>query len=173
MRTSCSFSERLPCIVCNDSSPELARCACLFRSSASPSDADVEGGQAGLGDDSHGALPVPLISTPGEPIGIITLEDVMEELIQVRAEDTELLTPACGCNTVSGSPRRPCFLTPYLLPYPCCFSSRLLMKLTRYVMTFGEMKHLVVLLFCLICLSIENFFTGSAAFLLPIRIPVC
>ena len=119
MRTSCSFSERRPCIVCNDSSPELARCACLFRSSASPSDADVEGGQAGLGDDSHGALPVPLISTPGEPIGITTLEDVMEELIQVRAEDTELLTPACGCNTVSGSPR---------LPHPLLASSPLLLQ---------------------------------------------
>ena len=28
-------------------------------------------------------MPVPLIALPGEPIGIITIEDVIEELMQV------------------------------------------------------------------------------------------
>lgn len=36
-------------------------------------------------DNIDDMVPIPLIAMPGEPIGIITIEDVIEELMQVCA----------------------------------------------------------------------------------------
>ena len=56
---------------------------------------DIEGGQPSnpnphtssestdSDDNIDDMVPIPLIAMPGEPIGIITIEDVIEELMQV------------------------------------------------------------------------------------------